>query len=131
MANLQTGKEFTKFPNKLLEKIIESKLNGTQNSILLAVIRSTDGYHIESKTLGLAFFAKMTGRNKRQIAVELNTLIQRNILIVKSEHTFGKSRELQINKDCKTWLDSSYGMSENTHRSMSEKPHLPMSEYPH
>ncbi|MDD8018605.1 MAG: replication protein [Bacteroidota bacterium] len=107
MANPQTRKGFTKFPNKLFEKIIESKLNGTQYGIVLATIRSTYGYHIESKSLGLNFFAKVTGRHKRQIANELNTLIARKILIVKCEHTFGKSRELQLNEDTETWLNSS------------------------
>lgn len=107
MASPQTQKGFTKFPNKLFEKIIESKLNGTQYSIILSIIRSTYGYHLESKTLGLAFFAKVTGRHKRQIAIELNALITRKILIVKCEHTFGKSRELQLNKDYETWIDSS------------------------
>lgn len=107
MANPQTENGYTQLANELLEKIIEAKFNGTQYSIILATIRSTYGYHKKSKTLGLAFFAKVTGRHKRQIAIELNTLIARNILTVKCEHTFGKSRELQLNKDYETWVNSS------------------------
>lgn len=107
MANPQTQNGFTQLSNELFEKIIKAKLNGTQYAIILATIRATYGFHKKSRTLGLAFFAVSTGRHRRQIANELTTLIARNILIVKCEHTFGKSRELQLNKDYETWIDDS------------------------
>ena len=78
-------------------------MNGTQFAIVLAVIRATYGFHKKSRTLGLAFFTVATGRNKRQIGIEINKLIKRKILIVKTESTFGRSRELKLNKDYDSW----------------------------
>ena len=107
MANPQTENGFTRISNELFEKIIKAKLNGTQYGIILATIRATYGYNKKSRTLGVAFFEVSTGRHRRQVAYELDKLIQRNILIVKSGYTHGKSRELQLNKDYESWLDSS------------------------
>ena len=131
MASPQTENGFTQLSNELFEKIIKAKLNGTQYGIILATIRATYGYHKKSRTLGIAFFEVSTGRHRRQIANELNTLIARNILVVKSGYTHGKSRELQLNKDYDTWLDIDRGMSENTHRGIGEFAHRGMSENTH
>lgn len=107
MASPQTEDGFTRIANELLEVINRAKLNGTQYAIILSTIRATYGYQKKSRTLGIAFFEVSTGRHRRQIANELTTLISRKILIVKSGYTHGKSRELQLNKDYETWLESS------------------------
>lgn len=107
MASPQLENGYTRIANELIEAIIRSKFNGTQYAIILATIRKTYGYHVQSHTLGVAFFTTVTGRNRRYVAEALRELIRRNILIVKSGYTFGKSRELQLNKDYETWLDSS------------------------
>ena len=124
MANPQTENGYTQLSNELFEKIIEAKFNGTQYSIILATIRSTYGYHKKSKTLGLAFFTKVTGRNKRQIAKEIEELIDMNVLIVEAEHTFGKSRELKLNKDYETWHFERKGMLQKQHRGYVAKDSL-------
>jgi phage replication O-like protein O len=131
MASPQLKNGYTRIANELLEAIIGAKLNGTQYAIVLAIIRATYGYHRKSKTLGIAFFKENIGRHRRQIAVELDSLIKRNVVKVVCEHTYGKSRELQLNKDYGSWQTKKEGMSENTHRGMSEITHLPMSEDTH
>ena len=131
MSSPQVENGYSRLANELFEALIRHKFNGTQYSIILATIRATYGYHQKSRTLGLAFFAKVTGRHKRQIGNELQTLIKRKVLLVEKEHTFGRSRELKLNKDYEIWLSDKGGMSENTHRGMSEGTHLPMSENTH
>lgn len=105
MANPQTEEGFTQISNELFQKIIETKFTGTQYAIIFALIRTTYGYRIKSKRVGVAWFAKITGRGRSQLTRELKKLIQRNILIVKKSYNVGLSRELQLNKDYETWLD--------------------------
>jgi phage replication O-like protein O len=105
MASPQLEKGYTRLSNELLEAIVKTKLNGTQSAIVFALIRATYGWHTKSRTLGLAFFAVHTGRNKRKLGFEINKLIERNILFVEKEHSVGRSRELKLNKDYESWLD--------------------------
>ena len=105
MASPQTENGFTRIANELLEAIIRTKMNGTQYSIVLAVIRATYGYQKKSRELGLAFFAVSTKHNKRKIGIEINKLIQRNILTVETESRLGHSRELKLNKDYESWIN--------------------------
>jgi len=104
MASPQVENGYTRVSNELLEAIVRTKMNGTQFAIVFAVIRATYGFHKKSRTLGLAFFAVATGRNKRKIGIELGKLINRKILIVEKKHTIGRSRELKFNKDYESWL---------------------------
>ena len=107
MASPQLENGFTRISNELFQAIIGGKFNGTQFGIILTIIRATYGFQKKSRSLGVSYFESATGRHKRNIAYELDDLIRRNILIVKSGYTFGKCRELQLNKDYETWLDSS------------------------
>jgi len=131
MANPQTEDGFTRIANELFEEIIKAKLNGTQYAIILATIRATYGFHKKSRTLGLAFFQKMTGKNKRQIAKEIEELIDMNLLTVVAKHTFGKSRELKLNKDYDTWRFDRKGMVQKQHRSMVHLIHQPVLQMTH
>lgn len=105
MANPQTENGFTRIANELFEKIIEAKFNGTQFAIILALIRATYGFNKKTKQAGVGWFAKLTGRGRRQLTRELKNLINRNILIVTKEYNVGRCRELMLNKDYETWLD--------------------------
>ncbi|MGA9406210.1 MAG: replication protein [Bacteroidota bacterium] len=116
MASPQVENGFTRLSNELFEALIRNKFNGTQYSIILAVIRATYGFHQKSRTLGLSFFRKTTGRNKRQIAKEIHELIDMNVLTVEAKHTFGTSRELKLNKDYETWRFDRKGMVQKQHR---------------
>ena len=116
MASPQVENGFTRLSNELFEALIRNKFNGTQYSIILAVIRATYGYHLTSKTLGIAFFKVHTGRNRRQLAKEIEELIAMNVLTVKTKHSFGISRELMLNKDYETWQFDRKGMLQKQHR---------------
>ena len=124
MASPQVENGFTRIANELLEALIQNKLNGAQCSIILAVIRATYGYHLTSKTLGIAFFKVHTGRNRRQLAKEIEELIAMNVLIVKAKHTFGQSRELMLNKDYESWHLDRKGMLQKQHRGYVAKDSL-------
>ena len=124
MASPQLKNGYTPIANELFEAIIRAKLNGTQYAIVLAVIRATYGYHLTSKTLGVAFFKVHTGRNRRQLAKEIEELISMNVLIVKAKHSFGKSRELMLNKDYESWLFDRKGMLQKQHRGYVAKDSL-------
>jgi phage replication O-like protein O len=95
---------FTMVPNGILEKLISSKLSGTQYAIVFALIRKTYGFHKDSEILGINFFVAATKRNRDHIAAELKKLIQRRLIIVETKHSHNKSRELGLNDDIKIWL---------------------------
>ena len=131
MASPQVEDGYTRIANELLEALIFGRFNGTQYSIILAVIRATYGYHLTSKTLGVAFFKVHTGRNRRQLAKEIEELIAMNVLIVKTKHSFGISRELMLNKDYESWQFNKKGMLQKQHRGMLQKTHLPVLQMTH
>ncbi len=116
MASPQVEHGYTRIANELLKALILGRFNGTQYSIILAVIRATYGYHLTSKTLGVAFFKVHTGRNRRQLAKEIEELIAMNVLTVKTKHSFGISRELMLNKDYESWQFDRKGMLQKQHR---------------
>lgn len=106
MSSSHKENNYTKVPNEVLEALPKAKLNGTQRSILDIIVRQTYGYHREDHDLSVSFIANGTDINERQIKRELNTLIEKDIVIVTSEATFSKSRRLKINEDCSRWLIS-------------------------
>jgi len=131
MASPQLENGYTRISNELLKAIVPAKLNGTQYSIVLALIRSTYGYHQTSRDLGVSFFHKVTGRNRRQIAKELQELIDMKIIIVEQQHTYGQCRVLKLNKDYDSWDFTKKGMLQKQHRGMLQMTHSPMLQKTH
>lgn len=98
-------KGFTKVDNEVLESICnrENKLNATQMTIILLVIRYTSGFSREAHALSTGFLSNASGIHKQQIKEELNNLIDRKIITVTKEASFSSSRELKLNMDTSEW----------------------------
>ena len=101
--SVQLENGYTRIANELLEQIILYKLNATQLKIVLTIIRYTYGFNRKSHSLSLTFISKATGISKRYVSSELNKLIEENVVLITQEHTDTQSRELQLNKDYKSW----------------------------
>ncbi|HCX77822.1 MAG TPA: hypothetical protein DG577_00255 [Firmicutes bacterium] len=104
MAGTQSD-QYTKIPNDILEKIMESKLNGTQVKLIMAVCRFTFGFQRESAELSISFLSEATGINPRNIRRELEILTRRNIILAHSEQHGTRARTIGINKEVNQWLE--------------------------
>jgi phage replication O-like protein O len=100
MPQLEDG--YTRVANEILEKIAKTKLNGTQFRILMIVWRSTYGWNKKEYSLSLTYLANATEINKQQIKREVDSMIDRNILVVTTESTYTSSREIAFNKNYAT-----------------------------
>ena len=98
-------KGFTKIDNEVLENICsrENKLNATQITIILLIIRYTSGFSRESHALSAGFLSNASGIHKQQIAPEINKLIKFHIIEVAKEASFNSPRELRINMNTSEW----------------------------
>lgn len=101
--SVQLENGYTRVANELLEQVVLYKLNASQLKIVLTIIRYTYGFNRKSHSLSLNFIAKATGISKRYVSSELTKLIDGNVVLVTQEHTDTQSRELQLNKDYKSW----------------------------
>ena len=106
MSNPQLENGYTRIANEILDALAITDLNGSQRRIIDVLIRQTYGYQRKSHKLSISFISKATRLNNRQIQRELTKLIERKIISIISKATFNESRELQLNKDYKSWLNS-------------------------
>jgi len=90
---------YTRIADTILEKVAQTKLNGTQFRILMIVWRSTYGWQKKEHELSETFLSKATNIHKQQIKRELRTLIQSEILTVIKEPTFNTGRVIAFNKN--------------------------------
>ena len=104
MADTQSD-QYTKIPNTILEKIMESKFNGTQFKLIMAVCRFTYGFQRDSAELSISFLSEATGLNPRNIRRELEILTRRNIILAHSEQHGTRARTIGINKEVNQWLE--------------------------
>lgn len=100
-AQLENG--FTRIANELMDVIAQTKFNGSQFRILMAVVRATYGYNRKSADLSVSFLAKATGLPDRHVRKEVNLLLQAKVLIEYKEPTKTSSRELGLNKNYGEW----------------------------
>lgn len=96
--NPQLENGYTRIADEILEKVAQTKLNGTQLRILLIVWRCTYGWQKKEHELSEGYLSKATGIHKQQIKRELKVLIEKDILIVSQQATFNKGRVLKFNK---------------------------------
>lgn len=103
MANPQVENGFTRIANELLDKLAETKMNGTQFRILMIVFRYTYGFQRKEHELSETFIANATSIHKQQIKRELKDLIDRKIITVVRQATFTDPRVISFNKNYKQW----------------------------
>jgi len=97
MPQLENG--YTRLADEIIEKVANTKLNGTQFRILLIVWRSTYGWQKKEHELSLGYLATATGIHKQQIKTALDKLIELDIVTVVEEHTDTSPRVLAFNKN--------------------------------
>lgn len=103
MASPQKENGFTAIANELMEALSQTKLNGTQYRILLAVLRATYGYNKKSHQMSDSYISKATGINQRQINREIQSLIKMNIVKLYDAGNYTQGRVIGIQKDYTIW----------------------------
>ncbi len=103
MASPQIENGYTRIANELLDKLAETKMNGTQFRILMIVFRYTYGFQRKEHELSETFIANATSIHKQQIKRELKDLIDRKIITVVRQATFTDPRVISFNKNYKQW----------------------------
>ena len=101
-AQLEDG--YTRIANEILDQLMKTRLNGTQNSIIQCVIRNTYGFQRKSHEMALSFISNATGIHKDLIKRELDKLIEFKAILVFKEATFRSSREIGMNKNVSDWV---------------------------
>jgi|GEM_PF-5130841 len=84
---------FTKVDNDLLEKIQDYKFTTNQLKIILAVLRSTAGYHKEAHAISLSFLERGTNLTRARVSSSLQDLIRHKVI-----KEFGKGGENKQSK---------------------------------
>ena len=99
---------YTKIDNKVMNKLITTKFNGTQYRILIKVLRSTAGFDKDSHELSVSYITSAIGANKQLIKRELKNLINKKVLRVEKIHTKTSSRSLSLNRNFNEWIIEKY-----------------------
>ncbi len=100
-AQLENG--YTRIANELMDIIAQTKFNGSQFRIIMAVVRYTYGFNRKSAEMSVSYLAKATGLPERHVRKEVDRLLLGNILIEYKEPTKTSSRELGLNKNHLEW----------------------------
>ena len=100
-AQLENG--YTRIANELMDIIAQTKFNGSQFRIIMAVVRYTYGFNRKSADMSVSYLAKATGLPERHVRKEVDRLISSKILIVFKEYSTTSSRELGLNKNHAEW----------------------------
>ena len=93
MASPQKEKGYTAIANEIMEVIMKTNLNGTQFRIVMAIWRSTYGYHKKEKEISYSTLAEYIEASRSQVAREIRkyfgadvfqTVIPRNVRIAEA-----------------------------------------------
>jgi len=104
MASPQLENGHTRISNELIEELSKLQLSGNQWRIIWVILRKTYGYNKKMDRISYTQFAEMTGIPRKNIPRELNTLIDKKV-VLKTEDTY--IRTYGINKDYSKWEVSS------------------------
>ena len=94
---------YVRIANELWQALIDYNLTAAQMKILAVIIRETYGYNRKSKNLSVAYLANAAHISKTSAGYALNKLIQRKVVVVYSDRTNLKSREIGVNKYYLDW----------------------------
>lgn len=104
-SNSNPDGSFTQMPNELLEKLYSSKLNWTELSICLFIIRKTIWWNKEDDSISLTQFAKSINTAKSVIIRGILSLVSKNILIQTLKWNISwKVSRYKINKNISEWI---------------------------
>ena len=100
-AQLENG--YTRIANEILDHMCQTKLNGSQFRICMAIWRFTYGFNRKEFPISIKSISEATGINKRQVQRELNALVAAHIVLVVEEATFSSPATLAFNKYFDQW----------------------------
>ncbi|ADU30998.1 replication protein [Evansella cellulosilytica] len=95
-------RKYTEIPNEVLDKLLITKVNGTQRKIIDCVMRHTYGVERSYNEMSDSFIASEILTDRHHVNVELNRLINRNIITV-VHAPIGKTRTICVNKNVHEW----------------------------
>jgi phage replication O-like protein O len=104
MAAPDLDNGYTRIANELLEAIIRYHCSCGEKDIILSVIRATYGFNRKEHELSETKLAGITKRHKNKIAVDLKSLMDKNIIKEIKPPTFYRGRILALNKNYDEWL---------------------------
>lgn len=90
---------FTKVQNQIIERLTAAKLNGTEYSVVLCIIRRSWGYQRDSAQISLDQFAKACDRHRNHVAKALKMLSEKGIIARVKDPTFGEAGSWKVCSD--------------------------------
>ena len=103
IASPQKENGYTPIANELLEQIYSASLNGTQVKIILFIARYTYGFSRKEHELSVTFISRGVGVNRKNVILEIRSLVEMKVVDIVQEYTAIKNRVLKINKDYEQW----------------------------
>lgn len=101
---MKENREFTKFPNELLEKLMSVDLPARDLRVMLCIIRYTLGYHIDGgEPFSITRLGELTSINRANASRTLKKLIERKMILECSEPEFNSSRIISVNLFLDEW----------------------------
>jgi phage replication O-like protein O len=94
MDELHSEDKFVRVPHWVMDYQMSADLNGTQQKIFTAIVRSTYGYNQNERWLSVSYLSKLTKCHEEQVKRELRKMIQLGVIIQRIDQ---KKRFLQIN----------------------------------
>lgn len=96
MASPQLENGYLKIANELFEALIQAKLNGSEYSVVLWIIRKTYGFNKKKDLISLTQFQKGTSLTRATVIKTIKNLVYKKI-ITKENGVYG------LNKDFSSW----------------------------
>lgn len=93
--------DYTKFPNKIIEAMLEQRFTALQMRIIIYIIRKTNGWNKQFDYLAIARIARDIHATRPRVSGAVNDLIKMGVLSVKRETRTGLS-EMSVN-DPEKW----------------------------
>lgn len=93
------AKGYTKLDNDVLSAMAQLDLTASEFRVLLAIIRSTIGFQKSQWEMSNSYLSKATGLNNRSVIRAIQTLSDRGIITVLSDHFGPKPRLIRFNSD--------------------------------
>ena len=99
---MAASKGFVKFPNELFDKLLTAELTGGELKVLLAIIRQTLGFNVDTAPISVSLLQKMTGLTKGAACKTLTALKSKNIINAEKQAK-NKPQIVSINTDFSAW----------------------------
>lgn len=112
---------FVKVPHWVIDFQMKADLNGTQFRIFSTIVRYTFGYNQDEHWLSVSFLSNLMDCNEEQVKRELRRLVQRGIVLQRTEM---KKRYLRINPKIGDGLGSYVGDGSGSYIGDGLAPHI-------